>query len=581
VDDDPEIEFRGAKSDTFTIFTRGTQENANECVQWAERGCDFLEFVLPDEAVQKWDVRKKIKATWGWQGYIWTRAEQKALIALNPEHDLQDDFINCSWVEDNRIVSVTRALTPASMHDNLVARVFHEIEGNDATLEGFMHASTWIMRATAITRYGARKTGTTAGERADLPDAANWWLRKMRDQATARTDFPANGLPRVQLADFRNDARIKTWSYGLWMLARFPEQWFHFLHKLPPAEKRPFPNVIDDLYPEIFGKTREEIEEEWRGWAAGRTLASYATGYGPPLLPEAPGKDQLRALERMNEFRAILDLPPCEIDLEATLACREHALFLRQNPDHWKWPEAHEEDPAKPGFSTRGMRAGLQSVIILSPDGKLDAAESLDGWMGTPYHRFPLLEPNIRRIGFALEDNVAVLDMGSLEEARNPDFEEKFRFVQWPCPGLEGVPLSFHAREEPDPLADTPEGKKAEPFELQREAGYPISMQFARFITLQIEDAAIEVWKAKKMGKEIKREERVACWVHTPKVPLLKRQENPGVVFAIPKQRLEPRQLYEVEVILKGAGGNEKVVWHFETGTQRTGHGRLKIKKDD
>src|SRR5690606_28944771 len=130
--------------------------------------------------------------------------------------------------------------------------------------------------------------------------------------------------------------------------------------------------------------------------------------------PEKPNNEQIDGLVRLNEFRAMLGLPPCEIDLEATLACRDHALFLQQNPDHWTWPEAHEEDPAKPGFTIRGMRAGLRSVIIIGQNEfqKIQAEDSIDGWMGTPYHRFPLLEPNIRRIGFAAEGNVVVLDMG-------------------------------------------------------------------------------------------------------------------------------------------------------------------------
>ncbi len=581
VDEDPETEFHGAKSDAFTLYVRGTQENANDCVQWAERACEFLDYVLPENDRKIVQMRKLLKQTRGWIGFVWTTAEKKTFMRLNPQIHADPDFANIAWGDNGRMDEVVQALTPAAMYDHLVAMVFYTLRGNGPTNEGFMHAATWYMRATAITRHGAHKVGTTTGEKSTLPDSANWWMRKMRDEAIARTDFPANNIPRVQFSDFRNDARIKTWSFGLWMMARYPDKWYEFLQALPDEKKRPFPNVVDDIYQKVFDRSREDIEEEWRGWAAGRTLASYATGYAPPILPEAPSKDQLRALDRLNEFRAILGMPPCEIDLEATLACRDHALFLQQNPEFWKWPDAHEEDPAKPGFSMRGMRAGMQSVILLSPSGHIDAAESLDGWMGTPYHRFPLIEPNIRRIGFALEKNVAVLDMGSLEDALVSEFEEKFRFVEWPCDGLEGVPTAFHYTEEPDPLADTPEGKKAEPGELQKHAGYPISLQFARYVAMQLSDATMEVWSAKKRGKEIQRDERVPCWVHTPKVPLLKRMENTSVVFAIPKERLQPKTLYEVEVTIKTLQGEQKEVWHFTTGSQARGHGRLKIKKDD
>ena len=55
-------------------------------------------------------------------------------------------------------------------------------------------------------------------------------------------------------------------------------------------------------------------------------------------------------------------------------------------------------------------------VIGQDPGRTLDPTDSIDQWIGTVYHRFPLLEPRIRRIGFAVEGNVCVLDMGSLEE---------------------------------------------------------------------------------------------------------------------------------------------------------------------
>ena len=580
VEEDGDIEFFGAKSPSFTIFTRGTQENANDCVLWAERACDYFEFMLPTARKGKIDPRKILRGHRKWIGFIWTNAEQKQFIRLNPQVGGTENFRNISWVQNGKLCEVVRSLTPVSMHDKLIATVFRVPGGNDATLEGFMHAATWLMRATAITRFGAIDTGTTTGSKITLPDSATWWMREMRDQATGKTDFPCNGIPRVQLANFNSDARIKTWSFNVWMLARYPEKWIEFLAAMPPAEKRPFPELIDEIYLKVFERSRVEIEDEWRGWAAGRTLAAEFTGYGPPLLPEKPNADQIKGLKRLNEFRALIGLPECEIDLESTMACRDHALFLQQNPEHWKWPEAHEEDPARPGFTTRGMRAGLHSVIVISPDGgHIDPADSLDGWLGTVYHRFPLLEPNIRRIGFAAEGNVVVLDMGSLEEPRTPDHENEFKWVAWPPDGMENIPVAFHGNEEPDPCADTPEGKAAAPLEVQRRAGYPVSLQFARHIATQLDEVSLTLYRCKKRGQTYERDEVVPCWVHTPKTPLLKRQENTSVVFAVPKEFLEPNTTYEAVAMLTLVGGQQEVKWQFSTGTQKRGHGRLKMPK--
>ncbi|MBK8978535.1 MAG: hypothetical protein IPM29_21775 [Planctomycetes bacterium] len=581
--EDADVSFHGARSANFLIFTRGTQENADDCVKWAERACDFLEYVLPDADKKRVDMRRHMRGTRKWIGFLWTTAEQKMFIRLNPEVAGTENWANISWAEDGKICEVARALTPIAMHDGLIARVFKSLGGNDATNEGLMHAATWYMRGTAITRYGAESTATTTGARKELPDSANWWLREMRDQAIARIDFPANGLPRVQLSDFRNAARLKTWSFGVFLLARFPQKWLGYLHGLPESDKRPFPNLIDEFFEKHFGAKLADVEDEWRGWAAGRTLAAYATGYGPPLLPEKPNKDQIKGLERLNEFRELIGLPPCEIDLESTIACRAHALFLQQNPDHWVWPEAHEEDPAKPGFTTRGMRAGLNSVIVIAQDPKdhIDPADSLDGWIGTVYHRFPLLRPNIRRIGFAAEGNIVVLDMGSLEKPRiiggEEGGEEPRKWVLWPADGMENVPTQFHAQEHPDPLADTEEGRAAEPFALQRRAGYPVSLQMERFVANQVEDARLTIVRLKKRGQEWIEDGVIPCWVHTPRAPLLKRMEDPSVVFGIPKEPLDRDTRFRVIVTLKTLLGEQEVRWEFTTGKAPRGHGRLKM----
>lgn len=578
VKDDADLEFHGAKSDTFTVWCRGTQENANDCVKWAERAVDFLELCLPREAVERMKPRAYFKRAWAWKGFLWTNAEKKALIRLTGRGSEQ--FANVMWAENGKLAEIIQRLTPLGMHDALIFKVFNDIGGNDGINEGVCHAACWYMRATAASRRGAEDTSTTTGAEKTLPDSATWWMREMRDQATSRSDFPINQLPRQQFADFKNDARLKAWSFMTWCLARYPEKWFEWLHELPD-EGRPFPEEVDKIGEKVFGRPLLEVEEEWRAWASGRNSVASATGYGPPLLPQKPNKEQLDGLRRLNEFRAMLDLPTCEIDLEATLGCTNHALFLKGNPDHWEWPEAHEEDPAKEGFTIPGMRAGIRSVIVIAqdPNHTIQAEDSVDGWMGTVYHRFPLLEPNIRRIGFAAEQNVVVLDMGSLEEPRTTDHENKFKWVQWPPDGMSNVPLSFHAYELPDPMADTPEGKGQQGRELQINAGYPVSLQLARHIATQLEDSSIALFECKKVGNKHEADKAVRMWEHTPKTPLLKRMEMTNVVFGIPRDTLKPRTTYEVLVTLKVLAGEDKVRWQFTTGSQRTGHGRLKPPK--
>src|SRR5207253_11413105 len=60
----------------------------------------------------------------------------------------------------------------------------------------------------------------------------------------------------------------------------------------------------------------------------------------------------------------------------------------------------------------------------------------------------------------------------------------------------------------------------------------------------------------------------VACWIHTPAVPLLKRMEVKDCVFGIPKGHLRPNTTYQVRVRLE-TNGNTPLLFcrEFTTGT--------------
>ena len=61
---------------------------------------------------------------------------------------------------------------------------------------------------------------------------------------------------------------------------------------------------------------------------------------------------------------------------------REHLLALEPDARHMR-------------FGHRVSDAWIETYVR----GIDFARDSVDGWVGTPYHRFPLLEHNIRRFG--------------------------------------------------------------------------------------------------------------------------------------------------------------------------------------
>lgn len=596
------LEFHGARSEHFTVFCRGAQRNAEEAVKWAERGLDFLVWLLGEKEARRLRVVER-QRIFAWYGFLYTLREKEKFLELNPQvlrggraEEAARRFSNVTFRSGKGNAQVSIQLTPAARADSMIAWVWRIGLGlqraNDGLMEGAMHAACWYLKATCETRFGALPEGTVGSEDYELPESTNWWLRAMRDQARSRTDFPLVNVPRVQLARFFNDARIKTWSFMTWCIARFPDRWHRFVLEAP-HDKIPFPEEVQELAKKIFERSLEEIEEEWRGWAAGRDVTAAATGYGPPLLPEAPTPMALRGLRRLNQIRAqishwdldqnrwVQGLPLCQHDAEASVACREHAHYLALHPEHYNWPGAHEEDPAKEGFSPRGMRAAMRSVIVISERGRLDPEGSVDGWFGVPYHRLSLLRYNVDRIGFAYDNSgqaeIMMLDMGSLPKPYRREFDRQYAIVVWPGHETRNIPVGFHAFEDPHPLEEKGVARAEQP-----SWGYPISATLNRTLARQLASASMEVLEMRRRPKieqsaDVLRSQgkAVPCWVHTPDEPLHSMHEYRDTIFALPKQHLETNTSYVVILKLTLGGGSQEFKWSFRTGSRRTGLGRL------
>lgn len=618
----PNFDIFGAKSEHFTVWVRGTQKNADDAVKWGERALEFGVYLIGAERAKKLNFVQRAAGAFAWRGFVWTPREREEFLKANPQVwqgsaktlDEARRYRNNNWQSKEGSATITAMLAPVQIHDSMIGNVFQYgfvYNRNEGLGEGLIHAATWYMQYTCVTRFGADAVGTEGDRELTLPEATNWWLRAVRDQAMSNQDWALNQVPRERLSRFRNDCRLKSWSFMTWVMAAYPDQWADFFLALPdPQKKIPTLEEVDAVGLQFFGKKLEEVDAEWREWARGDSGVAFGTGYGPPLLPERPSKEELAVLDRLNAVRATPlaftwgkdqqpwdgtfgGMPVCELDAEASVACEDHAHFLAKHPEeHLKWPEAHEENPALEGFSPRGQRAAMGSVIVhvARPAGIEFARDSIDGWLGTPYHRFPLLEHNIKRFGysFIVENNlsIAVLDMGSLEEPYDPELAPKL--ICWPPHGMKDVPTDFHGREQPNPLEDQPENEQD-----ITKTGYPISLQLQREVAGALADSGIQVFEARGGGKTPTKhaarknteefnawsdrcKKEVPIYVHTPTIPLNRKVEIRDVVFAVPKTHLEPNKHYQVQVKLQ-MGSNDPFwfFWEFSTGAQAEG---LKLK---
>lgn len=614
----PDFDIHGARSEHFTVWTRGSQKHANTSVMWAERALDFGVWLLGEKEAKRLRFVERASGAFAWYGFLFTQREREELLKANQNIwagegsiDRAKDFANNIWrAKEGPAVAMVRS-SPRAVQDSLVGYVFFQglVQGrNEGLGQGIVHAATWYMKSTAIVRWGARPEGTVGDDALELPEAANWWLRAVRDQAMSNQDWPADQVPREKLSRFRNECRLKSWSFSTWMWAAYPDKWLNYFLKLPD-EKIPTLEEVDAIGKEAFGKSLAELDAEWREWARGDSGVAFGTGYGPPLLPERPSDIEIAALEQINLVRAQpvgytwdkggdvrdgkwVSLTECEMDAEASIGCDLHANYVARHPELEQDPSLgiHEEDPANADFTRRGQQAGQGNIVTRRGRATESfARDSVDGWISAPFHRFPMLEHNIKRLGYAHVDgepiSVSVLDMGSLEEPYDPQAAP--RFVVWPAPNMKNVPTSFGSPEWPNPLADQPEDQRD-----VTKCGYTVSMQLQHEIAVTVGECSIELWEARKGGKlpaknyvakgqseyrdwTDRGKKQVECWVHTPQVPLNKERDDRDVLFAIPKQPLDANTAYQVRCTVQVGADPLVFFWEFTTGSQKDG---LKLK---
>jgi uncharacterized protein YkwD len=255
-----------------------------------------------------------------------------------------------------------------------------------------------------------------------------------------------------------------------------------------------------------------------------------------------------QALAEVNVCRAQAGLKPVVLDDALSQACLKHARYLVSNEGHpaLEGLKAHDEDLSLPGASAAGRDAGLKSDISIGDFAPIDGVKA---WLATLYHRVPILEPTLERIGFACARSrrqgwATVLNVASGRARGNRPFP-----VFYPADNQTGVPLNFpNSGEIPNPIPEAKTGK----------AGYPITASFpAKMAPMNALGKLTD-----SQGKE------VPCWFSTPEQPanpnFVKHQGN--TVCLIPKEPLPPNATFHVHLQGQLGGKPWDQKWKFSTG---------------
>jgi hypothetical protein len=257
------------------------------------------------------------------------------------------------------------------------------------------------------------------------------------------------------------------------------------------------------------------------------------------------------ALDRLNAYRKLANLPLLTLDPALSGPCRAHADYLLKNFDAAFAGQinVHDEDPKLPGFSEAGRKAARASVVSQAR-GAGDPLLGLDVWLASFYHRVPLLDPGLARVGIAFvrqEDGgcFVVVDTKSGKVRPKDDWIVSYpvnKQRQVPCVFCMGFP------ELPNPLPGNGASK---------DAGHPITVSF--FMDKPTVKGVSGVVKDEN-GKE------VPVWLSSPEKPAIKNYGS-NTICLIPQAPLQPSTTYTVTVSAQFKGGKQWTdTWKFTTG---------------
>jgi uncharacterized protein YkwD len=274
-------------------------------------------------------------------------------------------------------------------------------------------------------------------------------------------------------------------------------------------------------------------------------------------------------LARVNAFRKLTGLGPVTVSAKLSEGCLAHAKYLIANQGEMatKGLDPHRERKDVPGYSENGYKAGLASVIASSggyihggwPTGAVNV------WMATFYHRVPILNPHLKKIGIGYVLDVdkklcqVVMDVQSGVDWAGMRNDRERMAVVFPAHEQQAVPVLFGLGmpESPNPLP-------AEAGQSRISAGYPITVTFPRRVSIRNVTAKLSV---KRDHPSQSTSNDIPAWVSSPEKPAIPNSPimQGSTICIISKSALNRETSYSVTVAADIAGQPWSQSWSFTT----------------
>lgn len=192
-----------------------------------------------------------------------------------------------------------------------------------------------------------------------------------------------------------------------------------------------------------------------------KVLAKLKYKQQPIEKPSRTGDDEADTLALINYYRAIAGQQPVTVNSEYSEGCRQHNNYMILNETI-----THYQDSTKPGYTELGAATGPSANV---GGGTASLYDNTRRWMASVYHRFPVLEPYVKEIGFNYTSPVACLYMKTDDEQFFVDYEP----IPFPAPDQTDAFYEFIGYENPDPLS----GHVSNP-DSEYPVGTVVSLQF-------------------------------------------------------------------------------------------------------
>ncbi len=256
-----------------------------------------------------------------------------------------------------------------------------------------------------------------------------------------------------------------------------------------------------------------------------------------PALPATP---EIKVKNLVDRYRAAAGLPPVALDPVLSKGCMEHAEYMKLNKDTDAMAglNAHHQRPGLPGATAEGAKCGKAADLF---PGVSDLEVAVDGWMAGLYHRRPIMDPTLGKIGvgYARLPDGSYMAALMFVDSKDAVADSKWP-IAYPADNQTEIPLDF-GNEVPNPV---PGGGRA---------GYPITIQYPPF-----DKVAGVTAKLVAGGKDI------PFYLSDPEHPATSFGQY-GVVCIIPKVPLSPRTTYTATVSGSWKGKPSSRTWKFTT----------------